>query len=84
MTIFCCFARPNKRAGRVAPLNECAAVAVQQRQVYAQLVAREGERLTDLLGRLDAAVAKAIDEDIYTDEINRWTAGKTVLTARLR
>ena len=57
--------------GYIAPLNECAAVAAQQRQVYAQLVARKGERLTDLLGRLDAAVAKAIDEDIYTDEINR-------------
>jgi hypothetical protein len=57
--------------GYIAPLNECAAVAAQQRQVYAQLIARGGERLTDLLGRLDAAVAKVIDEDIYTDEINR-------------
>lgn len=57
--------------GYIAPLNACAAVAVQQRQVYAQLVAREGERLTDLLGRLDAAVAKAVNEEIYTDEINR-------------
>ena len=57
--------------GYIAPLNECAAVATQQSQVYAQLIARQGERLTDLLGRLDAAVAKAIDEDIYTDEINR-------------
>jgi len=56
--------------GYIAPLNVCAAVAAQQRQVYAQLVAREGERLTDLLGRLDTAVAKAIDEEIYTDEIN--------------
>ena len=57
--------------GYIAPLNECAAVAAQQRQVYAQLVARRGERLANLLGRLDTAVAKAIDEEIYTDEINR-------------
>jgi hypothetical protein len=44
--------------GYIAPLNACAAVAAQQRQVYAQLIARKGEQLTDLLGRLDAAVAK--------------------------
>jgi hypothetical protein len=57
--------------GYIAPLNACAAVAAQQRQVYAQLVAKEGEQLTELLGRLDAAVEKAIDEEVYTDEINR-------------
>jgi hypothetical protein len=57
--------------GSIAPLNACVAVAAQQRQVHARLVAKEGERLTDLLDRLDGAVAKAFDEDIYADEINR-------------
>ncbi len=57
--------------GAIAPLNACAAVAAQQRNVFAQLLAEEGEQLTDLLDRLDAAVAKAIYDGIYTDEINR-------------
>ena len=34
------------------------------------LVRRDGETLAQLLTRLDKAVAKALDEDIYTDEIN--------------
>ncbi len=57
--------------GSIAPLHACAAVATQQRNVCAQLLAREGEQLTDLLDRLDAAVAKSIYDGIYTDEINR-------------
>ena len=57
--------------GSIAPLNACAAVAAQQRNVFAQLLAEEGEQLPDLLDRLDAAVAKAIYDGIYTDEINR-------------
>jgi hypothetical protein len=31
---------------------------------------RQGEALAQLLTRLDQAIAKAFDEDIYTDEIN--------------
>jgi len=34
------------------------------------LVRGNGETLAQLLSRLDQAVAKALDEDIYTDEIN--------------
>lgn len=52
------------------PPIPCAAVANDQHNMYAGLVHRPGETLTDLLDRLDAAVAKALDEEIYTDEIN--------------
>ena len=38
--------------------------------MLAALVGRRGESLPDLLDRLEAAVAKAYDEEIYTDEIN--------------
>ena len=36
----------------------------------AMLVRRRGETLTQLLTRLDLAIAKAFTEDIFTDEIN--------------
>ena len=34
------------------------------------LVRRRGETLEQLLTRLDRAIEKAINEDIFTDEIN--------------
>jgi hypothetical protein len=34
------------------------------------LVRRDGETLAQLLIRLDAAIAKANDEDTFTDEVN--------------
>ena len=34
------------------------------------LVRRRGETLAQLLTRLDLAIAKAFNEDIFTDEIN--------------
>lgn len=46
------------------------AVASDQHNALAMLVRRDGETLAQLLTRLDQAVAKALDEDIYTDEIN--------------
>lgn len=55
--------------GCIPPIP-CAAVANDQHNMYAALVQRPGEMLADLLDRLDTAVAKAIDEEIYTDEIN--------------
>ncbi len=57
--------------GTIASLSACAAVPTQQRNVCPQLLFREGEQLTALLDRLDTAVAKAIYDGIYTDEINR-------------
>jgi hypothetical protein len=38
--------------------------------LLAMLVRRDGETLAQLLSRIDQAVAKALDKDIYTDEIN--------------
>lgn len=46
------------------------AVASDENNALAMLVRRDGETLAQLLTRLDQAVAKALDEDIYTDEIN--------------
>jgi hypothetical protein len=46
------------------------AVASHEHNALAMLVCRDGETLAQLLSRLDQAVAKALDEDIYTDEIN--------------
>ena len=48
-----------------------AAVAVQERQVRAQLRLGDTESLVEILDRLDAAVAGAVDEGIIIDEINR-------------
>jgi len=56
--------------GRVRPIS-CAAVANDEYTTYAMLVRLEKETLVELMTRLDSAVAKAIDEDICIDEINR-------------
>ena len=50
--------------GRVAAI-------LQERQVYALLRVDDDELVPHILDRLDAAVAKAFDDEIYTDEINR-------------
>ena len=47
------------------------AAATQERQVYALLRVDDGEQVPDILDRLDAAIAKAVEDEIYTDEINR-------------
>ena len=56
--------------GYRAPVGRVAA-AMQERQVYAMLPVDDGELLPEILDRLDAAVAKAVEDEIYTDEINR-------------
>ena len=48
-----------------------AAVATQDRQVYAQLRVGGDESLVEIFDRLDVAVAGAVDEGIVVDEINR-------------
>ncbi|MBK9466756.1 MAG: hypothetical protein IPO20_02040 [Gammaproteobacteria bacterium] len=55
--------------GYVSPIP-CAAIASDQHNMLAAPGAPSREALTELLGRLEAAVAKAYDEQIYTDEIN--------------
>ena len=46
------------------------AIASDESNALAMLERRDRETLAQLLARLDQAVATALDEDIYTDEIN--------------
>ena len=55
--------------GAIPPIR-CAAIANDAHNMLAALQRRPGESLTDLLNRLDTAVGKAIDQQIFTDEIN--------------
>jgi len=55
--------------GAVGPIR-CAAFAVDDVQQLVALVRRRGESVVALLERLDAAVAKAWNEEVFTDEIN--------------
>jgi hypothetical protein len=55
--------------GVVRPVG-CVAVANDDDNCLAMLVRRHGETLAQLLTRLDLAIAKAANEDIFTDEIN--------------
>lgn len=55
--------------GVVRPVG-CVAVANDGYNTLAMLRRRRGESLIQLLTRLDQAIAKANDEDVYTDEIN--------------
>jgi hypothetical protein len=48
----------------------CVATATDGHNCLAMLVRHRGETLTQLLTRLDLAIAKAFTEDIFTDEIN--------------
>lgn len=48
----------------------CVAVAHDGRQTVSMLLRREGETVTQLLTRLDLAIAKALTEGIRTDEVN--------------
>ena len=47
-----------------------AAVAAGYRNVLAALLRLKDETRTDLLDQLDQSLDKAIDEKIYTDELN--------------
>jgi hypothetical protein len=59
----------NISIGAIRPIR-CAAVATDEDNMLAALLRRKDETLTDLLDRLDQAIEKAIDEEIFTDEIN--------------
>jgi len=48
----------------------CVAVAHDGRQTVSMLLRREGETVTQLLTRLDLAIAKAFTEGTCTDEVN--------------
>ena len=59
----------NISIGEIPPVS-CAAVAADEGNMLAALRRRNNENLIALLDRLDQAIEKAIDEEIYTDEIN--------------
>ena len=48
----------------------CVAVAGEGRQSVAMLRRREGETLKQLPTRLDMAIARAMADDVFTDEVN--------------
>lgn len=55
--------------GQMDPVG-CVAIANDGSNTLAMLVRNDGETLAQLLARLDQAIGKARDEDIFTDEIN--------------
>ena len=55
--------------GRVGPIP-CAATACNEDQALATLIRRAGETLEQLLIRLETVIDKAIEEEIFIDEIN--------------
>jgi len=59
----------NLSIGQIPPVR-CAAVAADESNMLAALLRRDGESLVELLDRLDTAIDKAIEQEIYTDEIN--------------
>lgn len=48
----------------------CVATGNDGHNTLARLVCNDGETLAQHLTRLDQAITKIIDEDIFTDEIN--------------
>lgn len=55
--------------GQMEPVG-CVAIANTEDGCLAMLRLRQNETLSSLLVRLDQAIAKAMNENIYTDEIN--------------
>ena len=55
--------------GVLRPIG-CVATAADEYQSLAMLVRRPGETMLQLLTRLDQAIDKAYNEDVFIDEIN--------------
>ena len=55
--------------GAIGPVG-CAAVASDGNNCLAMLVRYAGESLEDLLTRLDEAIRAAVEDEVFTDEIN--------------
>jgi hypothetical protein len=55
--------------GKIPPIGNVA-IATNAQKTIAMLRQRPGDALLDVLQRLDEAVKKAIETDVYTDEIN--------------
>jgi hypothetical protein len=56
--------------GVIRPVGESVAVANDGESTLAMLVRRDGETLSQLLKRLELAIARARTEDVFIDEIN--------------
>jgi len=56
--------------GVVRPVGRCVAIANDGENTLAMLAKRKGETLAQLLSHLDLAIAKAYNEEIFTDETN--------------
>jgi|SRR5690606_21262030 hypothetical protein len=56
--------------GRTGPID-CAAIANDDHNMLVALVRQPGETFTQLLDRLDRAIELAVNEETFTDEINR-------------
>ena len=57
------------KIGRFHPVR-CIAVAANEDGTCATLVRRDGESLVELLHRLDQAIDKALNEEIFTNELD--------------
>ncbi len=57
--------------GVIRPVGKSVAVATDGESTLAMLVRRDGEALSQLLKRLDLAIARAHTDDVFTDENNR-------------
>jgi len=55
--------------GAIQPIP-CAAIAADPHNMLAALIRRPNESLTELIERLDQAVALALEHGTFTDEIN--------------
>lgn len=55
--------------GGIGPIH-CAATAADDDQSLVMLVRRDGETFEQLLIRLDLAIEKAVEDEIFIDEIN--------------
>jgi hypothetical protein len=55
--------------GEIGPV-ECAAVANDDHNMQVALQRRANESLAELLQRLDAALKRVLEEDVFIDEIN--------------
>ena len=55
--------------GGIGPIH-CAATEADDDQSLVMLVRRDGETLEQLLIRLDLAIEKAVEDEIFIDEIN--------------
>jgi hypothetical protein len=67
--------------GSIGPIP-CAAIANDEHNMLAALMRRPDETLQQLLERLDRAVQLALEDEIFTDEINTPDKPKPAASSR--